>query len=174
MPYSMKMPASWTAARASLPRRLMVLDEDFEKAERLLREAAPSFSVTDTFLDGRVKARQPDSGFRSGTDAVMLAAAVPAQAGESALELGAGSGAASLCLAARVPGVVVTGVEIDGALVSLARDNAAANGLQARFERRRLHSACRPSSSGTMARSLPIRPSMARAPYRPIWRGRAP
>jgi hypothetical protein len=24
-----------------LPRRLMVLDEDFEKAERLLREAAP-------------------------------------------------------------------------------------------------------------------------------------
>lgn len=90
--------------------------------------------MTDTFLDGRVKARQPDSGFRSGTDAVMLAAAVPAQTGESALELGAGSGAASLCLAVRVPGMSVTGVEIDGALVALARDNAAASGLQARFE----------------------------------------
>jgi tRNA1(Val) A37 N6-methylase TrmN6 len=90
--------------------------------------------MTDTFLDGRVKARQPESGFRSGTDAVMLAAAVPAQAGETALELGAGSGAASLCLALRVPGVAVTGIEVDVGLVGLARDNAAASGLQVRFE----------------------------------------
>jgi tRNA1(Val) A37 N6-methylase TrmN6 len=90
--------------------------------------------MTETFLDGRVKARQPETGFRSGTDAVMLAAAVPAQPGETALELGAGSGAASLCLAARVPGVAVTGLEIDAGLVGLARDNAAASGLAARFE----------------------------------------
>lgn len=89
--------------------------------------------MSDMFLDGRVKARQPDTGFRSGTDAVLLAAAIPAQAGEAALELGAGAGAASLCLAARVAGVSVTGVEIDPALAALARDNAAASGLEARF-----------------------------------------
>jgi tRNA1Val (adenine37-N6)-methyltransferase len=89
--------------------------------------------MTDTFLDGRVKARQPENGFRSGTDAVMLAAAVPARAGETALELGAGSGAASLCLAARVPGLAVTGVEIDAGLAALAGENAAASGLAVRF-----------------------------------------
>jgi len=63
----------------------------------------------------------------------MLAAAVPARAGESALELGAGAGAAGLCLMARVPGVALTGLEIDPALAALAAENAAANGMEADF-----------------------------------------
>jgi tRNA1Val (adenine37-N6)-methyltransferase len=83
--------------------------------------------VSETFLDGRVKVTQPETGFRSGLDAVMLAAAVPAEAGQTALELGAGAGTASLCLAARVPGVAVTGIEKDQKLVALAESNAAAN-----------------------------------------------
>jgi tRNA1(Val) A37 N6-methylase TrmN6 len=74
-----------------------------------------------------------ESGFRSGLDAVMLAAAVPARNGDSALELGAGSGAAGLCLEARVPGVIVTGVEQDAGLAALANQNAAANKAKARF-----------------------------------------
>ena len=89
--------------------------------------------MTDTFLDGRVKLAQLDSGFRSGLDAVMLAAAVPAKDGDSALELGAGSGAAGLCLEARVPGVIVTGVERDAELAALANQNAVSNNAQARF-----------------------------------------
>ena len=89
--------------------------------------------MTETFLDGRVKAAQPADGFRSGLDAVMLAAAVPAQAGLSALELGAGSGVASLCLLARVPGLAVTGVERDAGLAALAQRNAEANDAAARF-----------------------------------------
>jgi tRNA1Val (adenine37-N6)-methyltransferase len=89
--------------------------------------------VTETFLDGRVKVAQPESGFRSGLDAVMLAAAIPATAGQSALELGAGAGTASLCLEARVPGVAVTGVELDPELAALARRNAVANGARAHF-----------------------------------------
>jgi tRNA1(Val) A37 N6-methylase TrmN6 len=89
--------------------------------------------VSETFLDGRVRVAQPGTGFRAGLDAVMLAAAVPAKAGERVLELGAGAGTASLCLTARVPGAAVTGVEIDGALVELARTNAAENGMGARF-----------------------------------------
>lgn len=89
--------------------------------------------MTETFLDGRVKVAQPESGFRSGLDAVMLAAAVPATAGQSALELGAGAGTASLCLEARVPGIRVTGVEIDPSLAKLGQVNAAANGAGARF-----------------------------------------
>lgn len=89
--------------------------------------------MTDTFLDGRVKVAQLDSGFRSGLDAVMLAAAVPARDGDSALELGAGSGAAGLCLEARVPGVLITGVERDSQLAALANQNAQANKAQAHF-----------------------------------------
>ena len=85
------------------------------------------------FLDGQVIAEQPGSGFRSGLDAVMLAAAVPAKPGENVLELGAGAGTASLCLIARVAGLALTGVEVDPALVALAKGNAAANAVSANF-----------------------------------------
>ena len=86
----------------------------------------------ETFLGGQVRVDQPLGGFRSGLDAVMLAAAVPAEPGQAVLELGAGSGAASLCLASRVPHLTVTGVEIDPGLASIAGRNAAVNGVQAR------------------------------------------
>ena len=89
--------------------------------------------MSETFLDGKVAITQPETGFRSGLDAVMLAAAVPATTGEQALELGAGAGTASLCLKARVPGVAVTGVEIDPVLAELANANAATNGFDCRF-----------------------------------------
>jgi len=89
--------------------------------------------VSETFLDGKVRVDQPESGFRSGLDAVMLAAAVPAQAGEAALELGAGAGTASLCLLARVADLALTGVEIDKNLTALANGNAATNGMKANF-----------------------------------------
>ena len=84
----------------------------------------------DTFLNGQVIVRQPAHGFRAGLDAVMLAASVP-DAGE-ALELGAGSGTASLCLAARLPHIIVTGIEIERNLVKLANDNAAVNRMGGR------------------------------------------
>ena len=79
-------------------------------------------------LDGRVRYAQPRSGFRSGIEPVLLAAAIPAHAGERVLEGGSGAGAAVLCLAARVAGVRGLGIERDPALVALARLNAAANG----------------------------------------------
>ena len=90
----------------------------------------------DGFLGGRVRARQPREGFRSGTDAVLLAAAVPAKAGDSVLELGCGVGVASLCLAARVRDCRVLGIEIAPELITLARENARINRLEdgVRFE----------------------------------------
>jgi tRNA1(Val) A37 N6-methylase TrmN6 len=84
--------------------------------------------TADKFIGGRVVVRQTLSGFRSGLDAVMLAAAIPAEAGQEVLELGAGSGAAGLCLARRT-GCAVFGIEIDPALAALADENAAENDL---------------------------------------------
>ena len=82
-----------------------------------------------TLLGGRVHHDQPASGQRTGIEPVLLAAAVPVRAGERVLEGGTGVGTALLCLAARVPGLAGVGIERDGALVALARANAAKNGF---------------------------------------------
>lgn len=89
---------------------------------------APSDITDDTLLGGRVKFRQPATGYRAGIDAVFLAAAVPARAGDSVLDLGIGTGAAALCLLCRVPGVIVAGLEREASYAALARHNAEANG----------------------------------------------
>lgn len=81
----------------------------------------------DDFLGGRVRAWQPRRGYRAGVDPVLLAAAVHAYAGQSVLELGCGVGVASLCLAARVPELTLTGVELQPAYADLARRNAVEN-----------------------------------------------
>jgi tRNA1Val (adenine37-N6)-methyltransferase len=121
-----------------VPRRLMVADEDFTKSAALLKDGlakvgdaapAPREVSEDRFQGGRIVVRQFKDGFRAGLDAVMLAAAVPARGADAVLELGSGAGTASLCLAARVDGVHITGVEIDRDLVTLANANATANGM---------------------------------------------
>jgi tRNA1(Val) A37 N6-methylase TrmN6 len=85
----------------------------------------------DRLLGGRVRLRQRRDGLRAGHDAVLLAAAVPARPGEVVLEAGCGSGAAFLCLLARVPGLRVVAVEREPDLAALARENAALNGWDA-------------------------------------------
>ena len=88
----------------------------------------------DTFLSGRVQLWQPISGYRAATDAVLLAAACPAAPGQSVLDLGCGAGAASLCLAARVPGVQLAGVEVQDDYADLARRNATRAGVAMQVE----------------------------------------
>ena len=95
--------------------------------------AAPGLAVTeDGFLDHRLAIRQPRDGYRAAIDPVFLAAAVPARAGERALDIGAGVGVAALALAHRVAGLTVTGIEFDPTLMRLCTDNAKANGLEGR------------------------------------------
>ncbi len=83
----------------------------------------------DAFLCGKLHLWQPKQGYRAATDAVLLAAACPAMAGHSVLDLGCGVGAASLCLASRVAGLVQTGLELQEDYAALARQNAAENGV---------------------------------------------
>ena len=86
--------------------------------------------TADGFLDGRLTILQPRTGYRAAADPVLLAASVPAVAGQRVLELGCGAGVASLCLAARVADLQSVGVERQPAYADLARRNAAANGLR--------------------------------------------
>jgi tRNA1Val (adenine37-N6)-methyltransferase len=86
-------------------------------------------TTDDHLFGGRVTYRQPATGFRSGIEPVLLAASIPARPNEHVLEAGTGSGAALLCLSARVPGVRATGVEFDPAMADLAATNASANGF---------------------------------------------
>ena len=85
----------------------------------------------DAFLDGRLRLRQPKSGHRAGHDAMLLAAATSARAGDRVVDFGAGVGAAGLAVAKRVAGIALVLVEFDEALAYLARGNAVSNAIAA-------------------------------------------
>ena len=81
----------------------------------------------DKFLCGRLRLLQPVQGYRAATDPVLLAAACPAEPGQSVLDLGCGAGAAALCLGVRVPGLRLAGLELQAGYADLARRNAERN-----------------------------------------------
>jgi tRNA1(Val) A37 N6-methylase TrmN6 len=93
----------------------------------------PDDTTTDAFLGGRLSVGQSTAGHRAGSDAVFLAAAVPAGTEDRVLEAGAGVGVAGLCLLTRVPQAHVTAVEIDPGQCRLAERNADANGFATQF-----------------------------------------
>jgi tRNA1(Val) A37 N6-methylase TrmN6 len=90
--------------------------------------AAPELTE-DGLLGGRLRFFQPRRGYRAAIDPVLLAAAVRAEAGETVLDAGVGTGAAALCLAARLPGCRVVGLEREPELLGLAAVNVRSNGL---------------------------------------------
>jgi tRNA1(Val) A37 N6-methylase TrmN6 len=92
----------------------------------------PARISEDRLLGGRVRLRQPRTGARVAIDTVFLAAAVPAEAGQIVLDIGCGSGAASLCLAMRVSQCRIVGLELQPDLALLAVGNVALNGMDER------------------------------------------
>ena len=86
-------------------------------------------TTLDGLLNKRLLVEQPSEGFRIAVDTVLLAAAVPARAGQHVLDFGCGVGGAMLALACRVPGIKVTGVEIQDELVRLCEGNIERNNL---------------------------------------------
>lgn len=121
----------------------------------------------DALLDGRVRLRQPAAGYRVAVDPVLLAAAVAARPGARVLDLGCGVGGAALCLLARCPGAVVTGLEIQHDLAALAAENARLNDCSERFHVVRGDVLCPPLRGG-------FDHVMANPPYLPAGRARPP
>ena len=98
-----------------------------------LPEIAPD-TTENALLDGRVRLRQPLRGYRAGMDAALLAAAVGAKPGDRVIEAGCGAGAVLTQIAARCSDVSLTGIELDPAAASLARQNTVLNGIESRTE----------------------------------------
>lgn len=101
----------------------------------------------DALLGGRVQLIQPARGYRVAVDAVLLAAAVDASPGQRILDLGAGVGAVGLCLAARLPGCRIVGIELQPVLAELAERNASLNGVAERV-RTVVHDLAKPLPAG--------------------------
>lgn len=90
-------------------------------------------TTTDTFYHGQVTIKQPKKGYRFAVDSPILAAFLP-RSTKPALEVGCGAGVISLLALKRRKFPAVTGIEIQEALSRLALENAAANGMAARFQ----------------------------------------
>lgn len=84
----------------------------------------------DAFLGGRLHCLQSAKGYRSGLDAVFLAAVIPALPGDTTLEAGSGTGIASLCLAAGIENLNIVGLDISPESIQLACQNALRNGFE--------------------------------------------
>ncbi len=83
----------------------------------------------DRLLGGRITLRQPQDGFRAGIDPVFLAASCDAKDGNKVLDVGSGTGAAALCLKARIPGVSLVCLDISSQALELAKESAELSGL---------------------------------------------
>lgn len=96
---------------------------------------APVPEITEDYLlGGKVLIRQPANGYRVAIDPIFLAASLQPEPGETVLDIGSGVGAASLCLAARLPECRITGLEVQREAVRLAATNIALNNVRDRVE----------------------------------------
>ena len=89
-----------------------------------------SFTIDD-FLGGKIKLKQSAKGYRATSDSVLLSSAISPKAGQTVLDVGAGTGIVSLCLAYRAPKAAITGLEIQPESFALAKENAALNHKEA-------------------------------------------
>ncbi len=83
-------------------------------------------------LNKQVELAQPEEGFRTSIDAVLMAAACPAKEGDNILDLGCGLGSAAFCVLKRVSNTTLTGIDILPEAIDLARHNAMLNKMKER------------------------------------------
>ena len=80
-------------------------------------------SLEVKFFGGQVSVTQPGEGYRAGTDAILLASSLNAQAGDKILELGCGTGVVMLLATHHLPDCSFTGLEKSEDMLALANAN---------------------------------------------------
>lgn len=94
-------------------------------------EQVQTQSSAITVLDKRVILHQPINGLKTSVDAVLVAAACPAsKAGQRILDMGCGVGTIGICIHARIPGIHLTGIDIQAPHLDIAQKNSVTNNVQ--------------------------------------------
>lgn len=96
-------------------------------------ESPGTDATLDILFDGRLRVRQPRSGYRFSIDAILLAHQARLTAADTVLDLGTGCGIVPLILCYRFPQISVWAVEIQTELSDLASRNIIENELQNRI-----------------------------------------
>jgi tRNA1Val (adenine37-N6)-methyltransferase len=99
--------------------------------EERLNLVEPGERLDDLQTHG-IKILQKLKGFRFGTDAVLLSHFARARSRDRILDMGCGTGAIALMMAARLPQARITGLEIQPDMADMARRSVALNGLSDR------------------------------------------
>jgi tRNA1Val (adenine37-N6)-methyltransferase len=99
------------------------------RAGKVADVKAPPATSTDTLLGGKLRLRQPRTGYRINIDSVLLVGFAGERRVERALDLGAGVGALGLLALALGLARHVVLIEADPKLAQLARENLALGGF---------------------------------------------
>ncbi|MAP93931.1 MAG: SAM-dependent methyltransferase [Ponticaulis sp.] len=86
----------------------------------------------DWLLNEQVRIFQPETGYRAGLDAILLAASLPDLNDKQILDMGCGAGGALFPAAWRLNSSRFVGVEREESSVSLAERGVSANGFEGR------------------------------------------
>jgi len=116
----------------------------------------------DDLRSGGLKIIQAKDGYRFSLDPVLLCAFARVGVGETAVDLGTGSGVIPLLLAKRTAAAHITGVEIQSQLADRARRSLILNGLQERVsiveaDLRQLRGCLEPQSCDLVLSNPPYR-----------------
>lgn len=87
----------------------------------------------DDLQFGALRLIQRPDVFRFGTDSVLLADFAAPKRADRAVDLGCGTGAIAMLMAAHCPGLHVDAVEIQSEIADMARRSVQLNGMQARM-----------------------------------------
>ncbi len=86
--------------------------------------------TAESLFDGRIRLKQPQTGYRYTIDPVLLCAQLSPAPGTRILDIGCGCGIMPLILGFRHPKTSITGVEIQPELADLATRNIIENQMQ--------------------------------------------
>jgi tRNA1Val (adenine37-N6)-methyltransferase len=101
---------------------------------REVTSSAHEGETLDSLFDGKLRILQSRTGYRFSLDALLLAHFVTIEGREKIVDLGTGNGVIPLVLATLHRSAILTGVELQPAMIERARRNVQLNGFERRIQ----------------------------------------